>query len=65
MDSKERSELADMVAQAVIDRIEERSQVNMLVDMVMQRMAEIQKEEATSNVASAEEPQTHPHSANE
>jgi hypothetical protein len=44
------TELADLVAQAVIDRLEERSKVNMLVELVIRRMAEIQQEESKSTV---------------
>jgi hypothetical protein len=46
MDANEREELVDLVAQAVIDRIEERRQVNMLVEMVMQRMSAIERQQA-------------------
>ena len=38
MDPKERAELADLVAQGVIDRLDERRQIDVLVDMVMHRM---------------------------
>lgn len=45
MDANERAELADMVAQAVIDRMEERSKVNMLVETVIQRILALQQQE--------------------
>jgi len=47
MDAQERTELADMVAQAVIDRLEERRQVNMLVEMVLHRINEFQSDEVS------------------
>jgi len=46
MDALSAAELADMVAQAVIDRLEERRQVEILVDMVLRRITEIQPAEA-------------------
>ena len=51
MDPKERAELADLVAQAVIDRLDERRQVDVLVEMVMHRMAVLQQEQAVSEGA--------------
>lgn len=46
MEADERNELVDLVAQAVIDRIEQREQVNNLADMVVARVIALQKEEA-------------------
>ena len=46
MDAKERAEMVDMVAQAVIDRMEERNKVNTLVEMVVQRIFALQQQEA-------------------
>jgi hypothetical protein len=54
---EDREDFVDMVAQAVIDRIEETSKVKSLVDAVVRRVAELQKqeeklkEEAESNSA--------------
>ena len=45
-DVKERDELVDLVAQAVVDRLEERSKIGMLVEMVVQRIYAIQAEDA-------------------
>jgi len=53
MDPKERAELADLVAQAVIDRLDERRQIDVLVDMVMHRMSILQQEQAISQGAKA------------
>lgn len=53
MDAAERAEFADMVAQAVIDRLEERRQVNALVEMVLHRMAVLQEEEKAAAAANA------------
>lgn len=46
MDSQEREELVDMIAQAVIDRIEERERVNRLADLVVARVLALQDEES-------------------
>lgn len=43
--AEERDELVDLVAQAVIDRIEERDRVNNLADMVVARVFALQREE--------------------
>ena len=43
--SDERDELVDLVAQAVIDRIEERDRINNLADMVVARVFALQREE--------------------
>ena len=40
---EDREEYVDMVAQAVIDRIEERDRLAALVDMVVRRVIELQK----------------------
>lgn len=42
----ERNQLVDMVAQAVIDKMEEREKVSELADLVVQRVIALQKEEA-------------------
>lgn len=43
---EDRDDFVDVVAQAVIDRIEERSRVHILVEQVVARVIEIQKKEA-------------------
>jgi ethanolamine utilization protein EutQ (cupin superfamily) len=43
---EDRGEFVDMVAQAVIDRIEESNHVSSLVEQVVQRVIELQKKEA-------------------
>jgi len=47
MDPEERNTLVDMVAQAVMDKMEERNQTNALADLVVARVLEMQKQEAT------------------
>lgn len=42
---EERDELVDLIAQAVIDRIEERDRINGLADMVVARFFALQREE--------------------
>ena len=42
MTPEEQNNLVDMVAQAVIDRIEQHEQVNQLADMVVARVIELQ-----------------------
>jgi hypothetical protein len=46
MNPDERAELVDMIAQAVIDRIEERERVTRLADLVVARVFALQEEEA-------------------
>ena len=41
----EQDELVDQIAQAVIDRIEERDRINSLADMVVARVFALQREE--------------------
>jgi hypothetical protein len=43
---EDRDDFVDVVAQAVIDRIEERHRVTSLVEQVVARVIEIQKKEA-------------------
>ena len=45
MTQSEKEELVDMIAQAVIDKIEEREQVNRLSDLVVARVLALQAEE--------------------
>lgn len=46
MDPEERNTLVDMVAQAVMDKMEERDRTNALADLVVARVLEMQKQEA-------------------
>ncbi len=55
MTPEEQNNLVDMVAQAVIDRIEQRDQVNQLADMVVARVIEMQRAEKAK--AAQSEPQ--------
>lgn len=45
MDSEDRNSLVDLVAQAVIDKIEERDRINGLANLVVARVLELQREE--------------------
>jgi hypothetical protein len=45
MTNEEQIQFIDMIAQAVIDRIEERDRINRVADMVMGRIMEFQNEE--------------------
>ncbi len=46
MRMEDREEYVDMVAQAVIDRIEERDRIAGLVDLVVRRVMELQDQQA-------------------
>jgi len=46
MRTEDREDYVDMVAQAVIDRIEERDRVATLVELVAKRVMELQKAQA-------------------
>lgn len=54
MKFEEREDFVDLVAQAVIDRIEERDRINGLVDLVVQRVLDLQKQEQEANTPSSE-----------
>ncbi len=54
---EDREEYVDMVAQAVIDRIEERDRLTGLVDMVVRRVMELQEKQAAL-AAAPEDQQT-------
>ena len=45
MTPEDRDRLVDMIAQAVIDKLEERERVNRLADMVVARVLALQEEE--------------------
>lgn len=49
---EDREDYVDLVAQAVIDRIEERDRVASLVELVVQRVMELQKAQAEAAQAS-------------
>ncbi len=50
---EDREEYIDLVAQAVIDRIEERDRISGLVNLVVQRVMELQREQAEAEQALA------------
>ena len=52
---EERSELIDLIAQAVIDKMEERARVERLADLVVARVVALQEEEARLNPKEEEE----------
>jgi hypothetical protein len=52
---EDRDDYIDLVAQAVIDRIEENDRVNGLVNMVVARVFELQKQKADEAKANAEQ----------
>lgn len=49
MDDQERNLLVDLIAQAVIDKIDERERVNRIADLVVSRVLALQAEEAAIN----------------
>jgi hypothetical protein len=59
MTPNERNELVDMVAQAVIDKMQERERTNQLAELVVQRVIALQKEEAALNAADQAQENTH------
>jgi len=46
LDPEERNAYVDMVAQAVIDKIEERDRINGLADLVFARVLDLQQKQA-------------------
>ncbi len=54
MNDTERNELVDMVAQAVIDKMEQREQTNALAELVVKRVLALQEEEARLTATEAE-----------
>jgi hypothetical protein len=52
---EDRDEFIDAVAQAVIDRIEEKNHIHGLVEMVVQRVLQLQKESAEGEGAKSTE----------
>lgn len=61
----ERNQLVDMVAQAVIDKMEEREKVSELADLVVHRVIALQREEAQLKAEEKTEEQETPHAGNE
>ena len=53
---EDRENYVDMVAQAVIDRIEERDRIAGLVDLVVRRVVELQEKQAALAAASNDQP---------
>lgn len=53
---EDRDEFVDLVAQAVIDKIEERDRIEGLVGLVVARVLGLQKEQAQAQAALAEAP---------
>lgn len=50
---EERDDFIDIIAQAVIDKIEERDRITGLVNLVVHKVLELQKEETQANQAAA------------
>ncbi len=65
MNLEERFEFVDLVAQAVVDKMEERDRINGMVNMVVARVIEMQRAEAELPPAKAEPTATptHPNAA--
>lgn len=61
MQIEDREEFVDLVAQAVIDRIEERDRIAGLVNLVVNRVLELQNEQALA--LAAQTPQSSPNNA--
>ncbi len=59
MTPNERNEMVDMVAQAVIDKMQERERTHQLAELVVQRVIALQKEEADLNAADQAKENTH------
>jgi len=55
MDASERNELVDMVAQAVLDKMEQREQTNAIAELVVRRVLALQEEEAKLKATEAEQ----------
>ena len=56
MTPEEQNNLVDLVAQAVIDRIEQHQQVTQLADMVVARVLEMQRAEAIQTQSQTDTP---------
>ena len=55
LDLEERNAYVDMVAQAVIDKIEERDRINGLADLVFARVLDLQKKHAELDTLSLQD----------
>jgi len=55
MNLEERFEFVDLVAQAVVDKMEERDRINGMVNMVVARVIEMQQAEAALKAQEAEQ----------
>lgn len=55
MNLEERFEFVDLVAQAVVDKMEERDRINGMVNMVVARVIEMQGAEAALKAQEAEQ----------
>ena len=53
MDPEERNTLVDMVAQAVMDKMEDRERTNALADLVVARVLEMQNQKASLQAKSS------------
>ena len=58
MTDTERNTLVDMVAQAVIDKMDERERVNSLADLVVKRVMTLMEQEAQLKAANEQETRT-------
>jgi hypothetical protein len=56
MNHSERQELVDLIAQAVIDKLEERQKIQTFVDIVLHRVLALQTEEAAPRQQTTESP---------
>ena len=65
MNLEERHDFVDLVAQAVVDKMEERDRISGMVNMVVARVIEMQRAEADLQAAEAEAPAppVHPNAA--
>ena len=53
---EDREEYVDLVAQAVIDRIEERDRITGLVDLVVRRVLDLQQQQAALAAVPGDQP---------
>ena len=56
---EDREEFVDTVAQAVIDRIEEKDRLAGMVDLVVRRVLELQQQHAEAQAEAAQQQETH------
>ncbi len=56
---EDREEFVDMVAQAVMDRIEEKDRLAGMVDLVVRRVMELQQQQAEAQVEATQKQETH------